>query len=123
MVICRVVRESTKHHDGSPTIRRTVVPIMNVVSLHTLAILSEAKNIVELSVILGLRKVSLMFDSCQDVSVVSLARCLDDVDIDLGLALAPVFDAVPVLEDEPRSAVRFVQGDPAVAFRSIFLVD
>ena len=100
-----------------------MVTIVSIVCLNTLSVLAEAKNIVELSVVVGLRKVCLMLHACQDISVVPFACRLDDIYVDSSLALAPVLDAIPILEDESRSTVRFVHRDPAVALRSIFLVD
>ena len=73
-----------------------MLAVVAVVRFNALPLFSEAEYIMKLTVIVGHREVHLVFDSHQDIGVVSLPCGLDDIYVNLRFGLGPVLDAVPV---------------------------
>ena len=84
--------------------------IVAIVCLDTFSFFVEPKDIVKLTILIGLREIDLIFDAREDVSVIALSRGLDHVDINLRLCLRPVLDTVPILQYQTCGAVRFFTG-------------
>ena len=97
--------------------------VVAIVCLDTFSFFAEPEDIVKLTIFVRLGEIDLVFDACKDVSVVSFPRGLNNVDVHLCLSLGPVFDTVPILQDQTRGTVGFLHRDPAVALVCALTVD
>ena len=97
--------------------------VVTIVRFDTFPFFAEPKEIMELAIFIRLGEVDLVFYACQDVSVVSFSRGLNNVDVHLRLSFRPVFDTVPVFQDQTRGTVGFLHRDPAMALMCALAVD
>ena len=97
--------------------------VVAIVCLDTFPFFAEPKDIMKLTIFIRLGEIDLVFYACQDVSVVSFTRGLNNIDVHPRLSFGPVFDTVPVFQDQTRGTVGFLHQDPAMALMCALAVD